>query len=381
MIADTPQAEAAMFFRALYSHVMTDDVLDEDVEIEIRSLRRNGNRVSAAHGYKAAGSIAELFDIISTNARQGNDIYMGVAPRIKGSPAGDTNAVRYVLAAVADVDVEKTGITYRDAMNAINSVPFGPPNIVVKSGGGIHAYWKYDEPLDINQDVPHSDPSRFDKINASNHQAVCSFIKDHINEELRGKGNADPADSIEDVTRILRIPGTMNVKRGKWVELMKLPADVFEGQSIDDMLERIPSNYEPSGVKSRVINYDALPTELPRRVVSALKGCGSDFEIRRGRGKITAVKLFPCPACKSNSGCYLSPKNGDLRTFHSESCPASGKSIPIYDWYSKFVGGKIPCDEVNDSKAHTSNALSAVFSKPMSGNFSRGVTPLGGEVR
>ena len=64
------------------------------------------------------------------------------------------------------------------------------PTIVVRSGSGIHAYWRLESPQDVST---LSARSRFEQI-------------------VKGMSRAVGADATHDVTRLLRLPGFQNPK-------------------------------------------------------------------------------------------------------------------------------------------------------------------------
>ena len=153
---------------------------------------------------KNKGARQEFFDSPLDAAKsalelsgQGVDAYVGVNLRI-GS-AGKKENVQYVDALHCEVDYgiighkrENVYQSYQEALEAINSFRI-KPNIVIHSGGGFHLYWILDKPLSVAD------------VTA---EVIEGTIK-NISIAIGG----DPG--TQDISRILRIPGTSNWKTGK----------------------------------------------------------------------------------------------------------------------------------------------------------------------
>ena len=125
---------------------------------------------------------------------QGIDVYFGVNPRIGGG--GKKENIPYLSAFHAEIDYGKTGHkkespheAYDDALSAIQS--FEPePTIVNHSGGGFHCYWVLSNPVKVSDiGIP-----------------VLESINKTLSEKLGGDRGT------QDISRVLRIPGTFNLK-------------------------------------------------------------------------------------------------------------------------------------------------------------------------
>ena len=75
-----------------------------------------------------------------------------------------------------------------------------PPTLIVDSGGGLHVYWLFETPwvLSTAEDVAQA-------------ARVTTAFEQHIQRRFRGRGWA--LDSVSDLARVLRVPGTVNRKR------------------------------------------------------------------------------------------------------------------------------------------------------------------------
>lgn len=89
--------------------------------------------------------------------------------------------------------------TIEDAMAIVDSMPGGGPTLVVETGGGIHAWWLFSEPFVIETE------DDFDRARTLN-QGWSELAS--IESKKRGWA----MDSVFDLARIMRVPGTKNHK-------------------------------------------------------------------------------------------------------------------------------------------------------------------------
>ncbi len=115
---------------------------------------------------------------------QGWDVYYGTCPRKDESSGRETN-LRDLPGLWLDFDFKDFDAGGIEVMEILDGFAH-PPSLLVHSGGGIHAYWKFERP------VP---PTRKMKGQL---KGLC--------RHLRG----DP--SATDLSRIMRLPGTWNHK-------------------------------------------------------------------------------------------------------------------------------------------------------------------------
>lgn len=158
---------------------------------------------------EAAGYIPKL---------NGADIYYGVG-LAKERPAGRNSKkvrckadnVAAIPALWVDLDVEKKGSKKRyfpdrgSARTFLMSLPL-TPSILVWSGGGYHAYWLFEEPVEINND---------------GERQFFSDLSEGWQKYMRDRAGRDgiAIDSTFNLDRILRVPGTVNHKWGVDVEV------------------------------------------------------------------------------------------------------------------------------------------------------------------
>lgn len=111
------------------------------------------------------------------------NIFFGVNPRIdQGGTKCSVGACRSVWVDLDNISPEAAGKRWQ----RINL----PPTVVVHSGHGIHAYWKLDDPISMK------DPAR----------------RAHLESVVKAVGESLKGDTTHDCSRLLRLPGTWNMK-------------------------------------------------------------------------------------------------------------------------------------------------------------------------
>lgn len=175
--------QACRLVEALYRDLGTGHV-------EIRSLptdRTNGApRTDFLPVAGIAGQLAQVAGKIEAANAAGRNIYFGICPR--RTKTGGTRAdVRWIPAVWADVDGKNVGGVDAALARVRGAIP--APSAVVCSGHGAHAYWFLKSPGEAT-------PENITKVEAIN----------------RGLARAFGGDAVHDVCRILRLPGTWNVK-------------------------------------------------------------------------------------------------------------------------------------------------------------------------
>lgn len=126
-----------------------------------------------------------------------NSVYYGLSPRSKKGKGKKPDIV-CVPFLWADVDVNKRGWDMGKTVQAIHSLPVElRPTAMIHSGGGLHLYWQLQTPLTLNSGDPEW------------HEAVEMI--ETLNKRLAGLVGGD---AVQDITRVLRVPGSLNPKRG-----------------------------------------------------------------------------------------------------------------------------------------------------------------------
>lgn len=174
-------------------------------------------------------------------AKADQDVYFGVGlqdPKRKAG-RGKASDVEGLVGLWADVDYGAEGHkkphapTLEDAIALVDSMP-ASPTILVHSGHGLHAYWLFDEPLLFR--------------NGQDDREAGAVLVAAWQETLRKKSKEKgwELDATHDLSRVLRVPGTVN-RKGKPVQvqivrsggprhrpedLRKIPVDPHQGSNM-----------------------------------------------------------------------------------------------------------------------------------------------------
>lgn len=126
--------------------------------------------------------------------KQTHHLYVGVCLR-RGTD-GTANGVSRARTCWADIDAKlwRSPTPQQDALTAIQHFVL-LPSVVVDTGGGYHVYWCLDTPVDLHL---LSNRTRLERLNAALARAVC--------------GPDRQPDPVQDVARVLRLPGSLNHK-------------------------------------------------------------------------------------------------------------------------------------------------------------------------
>lgn len=219
------------------------------------------------------------------------DAYVAVCPlrREPGTGRGKLEDVAALNALWVDIDVDgpwrKAGKpmpgTFADAMGIVNAVGI-QPSMVVDSGHGVHAYWILSEPVEID-----SDEGRVALSKTSRRwwQTVDAVAK------VRGGWSIDPC---HDLTRVLRIPGTVNRKADpnvpvKTILPIRSVANVRHHlQDLEALLVEEVEPFGPSGTSRPVevgfvdLRIPDQPPEIVRMVVEIDPRNRRTWERKRG---------------------------------------------------------------------------------------------------
>ncbi len=217
---DQDTKDTERFMKALFPR------LDEQNLADIVGLRPGGGTYGRAP-YDAISDIVELAETFGDKCNLYFRLSTCKPPKnesLKGFGARPNLASTATLWADVDVDEDKVFTTKQEALEAIKN--FEPtPSIIVNSGGGFHVYWLLREPVFFGK-WKGEHKGEMDRVEGCN----------------RGIMERLPSDNCWDATRILRIPGTFNLKKEKArpVELVKFDDSIRYG--LDQLAELL---YEP----------------------------------------------------------------------------------------------------------------------------------------
>ncbi len=219
---------ASLFLSTLYG---PDDVfiirpIESWTEGGKKRTRVNYNRTS----YHNRGIGKRLLSQYWTWSDQHNlNLYFGVCPRFGRAGQFDLEwQIRKVVALWADID----NISVDEALKRVEDARLPPPSIVVNSGNGVHLYWLLDSPFSIEADDPpvvqiewveqpsgKNKPRKFviqdgEKLYLDKHKHLSrlSPSASSIKDILAGIAKSIGGDHTIDLSRLLRLPGSLNRK-------------------------------------------------------------------------------------------------------------------------------------------------------------------------
>jgi len=157
--------------------------------IEVRALTDKGPRTLMAQNLK------QVEDFVTQWTGRRANVYFGVTLRRPMVAKGSAENCVEATCAWVDLDVDKQKLEGKKVQDALMGLMF-KPTFIIHSGGGVHCYWLFREPLNID---PKTEEGR------ENVERL-----EQLNRQLSGMMAGDPV--CHDVARILRIPGSANWK-------------------------------------------------------------------------------------------------------------------------------------------------------------------------
>ena len=170
---------------------------------------------------------------IAQEESQAGDVYVAVGLQPRGLSSSKRAGADDVVGLVAfwldiDVDDKSKPAAIRDAVSLANGMGL-PPSIVVSTGNGIHAYWLFDEPWQLGT--------------AAETSAAKRAVRRWTDKAKTLTNNNWRADSVGDLARIMRVPGTLNHK-GETPQAVRLhtPNNKQDPSrySVEDLIELLP---------------------------------------------------------------------------------------------------------------------------------------------
>ncbi|MCI6519329.1 MAG: hypothetical protein MR432_07160, partial [Prevotellaceae bacterium] len=152
----------------------------------------------------------EKISKIAESLGKKTNVFFGVGLRNKVLPNGQRGGEKEILcvtALYADIDIKgnahaQTSLpsSVIEATDFLHSLKI-KPSIIVNSGNGIHGYWLLDKPFIIETEEDRKHMS-----------SIFKGFGRYVNSEAKKYGWK--IDSVYDLARILRVPGTINHKLG-----------------------------------------------------------------------------------------------------------------------------------------------------------------------
>lgn len=219
-----------------------------DMFIEFRFLHHNGKppqQSFVTHLEKIPWD-----KVAAANARGWS---VTVGPGLRCRKGGTKEDVGKLAALWADVDGREFDGDKREALRSVWTLPRERhPSAIVDSGNGVHAWWWLDRP------IPVTDENRED-----------------LEAILRGLQRAIGSDAVHDLSRVMRLPGSLNVKNPeaplpcRFVSLSadrRFPLEAFThlavGGAAPDPAEKVRFAAVPPTVKLRDLRLSARIKDL-----------------------------------------------------------------------------------------------------------------------
>jgi len=230
-VPDPAIETGATFLRALFDE--SDTVLFRPIETWLDGGRKC-SRVDYRNTYYRKIAIPVLkttiLQLLRLAERTPVNLFFGVCPRVGNKGRFDLAwQIRVVRALWADID----HVTVEEACARITQAGLPTPSIIVNSGNGVHLYWLLDAPylIDDAGDPPPVETERLEMpggrrktrryivedgdrvyLDQRRHASRLSAKAQGIQDLLAGIAKACGGDHTTDLSRLLRLPGTLNRK-------------------------------------------------------------------------------------------------------------------------------------------------------------------------
>jgi hypothetical protein len=220
------------FLTALFDP--SDNVLFRPIETWVDGAKKQSRPIYPCirHVQASTDLPAELSRQMAASGTTMANIFFGVCPRLGGEEQYDQAwQIRTVRCIWSDVD----HATVDEVVARIESAGLPKPSAVVNSGNGVHLYWLLDEPYLIDDAgdppavqkawVPRSDGKKRLRKYIAGVQGGERLYLDirgnvpalspraiHIQDVVAGVAAAIGGDHTQDLSRLMRVPGTLNRK-------------------------------------------------------------------------------------------------------------------------------------------------------------------------
>lgn len=152
--------------------------------------------------------------------RPGSAIYFctgtirpGAQPRNAGGSVRCKENVAEILTLQGDTDLKSVEVDREGLLAALLSLEF-PPSVINWSGRGAHSYWLLNEALEADDETI----ARIEALNAQ----IADLIA---------------GDAVQDVSRLMRLPGSHNTKDGAWLDVETVHARFEPRYELEDLEE------------------------------------------------------------------------------------------------------------------------------------------------
>ena len=200
MHSEVPDSGEKMRMVLYFLHLLYGNILDDWFILWTRQDKR-------AYPFQIQNRQEIAAQALSLSEKK-KDVYFSVGLHPQQPPAGKRGASETVIAIPGfwfDLDIKGDGHSQKklpssidEALDFLKSLS-KQPSLIVNSGGGLHTYWLFEEPYRI-----------IDMDRREECHNISKNFQDSIIEE--GKDRGWNLDNTSDLARILRLPGTWNLK-------------------------------------------------------------------------------------------------------------------------------------------------------------------------
>ncbi len=175
--------------------------------------------------------------------------------------------------------------TIDEAIDALETLPL-PPTLIVKSGSGLHAYWRISEDIHINDD--------------SERKSAQSFVANFYKGVARDLPQYS-FDATQDIARVFRAPATYNLKDPNNPRLVSIISD-RSGERVYKQEEILAVSATRSSTKGRESIIKINDTQSDGNIdVELLQGCNWFREAMRSGNRASYSEWFAVGALFSRA--------------------------------------------------------------------------------
>jgi hypothetical protein len=254
---------------------------------------------------------------VSINPRDRERVEAEEGKGKEGSPGGKSTVSR-VITLFSDYDYRKMGQSRDEALEYLRSLPC-PPTKIVDSGGGLQVYWLLVDPVTSTEGK-----ALAEKIMAG----MCQWWQ---------------TDKVKDYSRILRVPGTLNVKPE-----YETPRECFIEQSdngarysLDELEAMLPEEYRSPQYSSSSRSHSGKGAGGEHRNGSALTG---------GDPLATPEVPLTADSARHTKGLEVIGSLCSLRTPKGDQIPLEKVKLLGEGWFEKPENCSAPLHLSEDPK-------------------------------
>lgn len=203
-----------------------------------------------------------------------HNIYFGMAPLVEGLSDRQKGSVKDVVALTSlwiDIDFgydahksKKNPADEKQAIDLIGAFPL-EPSILIRSGHGFHAHFLFDKCLRINSE---EDRNKAKDLSSGFFRAMNGLAV-HRGFQL---------DSVQNLDRILRVPGTRNFKANTERDVELVYADFSRRYSLEDLLSEYGGSQRSRIRRPRTRKHIVSHAEKMLNTCEFLKYCHDEAE-------------------------------------------------------------------------------------------------------